>query len=168
MYCPRCGQQQVSDSVRFCSRCGLRLELVTGLLYNESRPETAEAPPYESGPSEKRRGVRQGAKLMFISAAVTPIAFGLSIAADSPGPLLLPVTIFFIGLVWLLYFRLFGEDTAPAPARPRQVSPPPQRVSLPQPQATPLTGAAPRRVDTADMAQPPTVTDHTTKLFEED
>ena len=28
MYCPKCGQQQVSDEMRFCSRCGLAL---TGL-----------------------------------------------------------------------------------------------------------------------------------------
>src|SRR5689334_7647741 len=28
MYCPNCGQQQVSDEMRFCSRCGLAL---TGL-----------------------------------------------------------------------------------------------------------------------------------------
>ncbi len=23
MYCPRCGQQQISDEMKFCSRCGL-------------------------------------------------------------------------------------------------------------------------------------------------
>src|SRR5205814_6304510 len=26
MFCPRCGQQQASEEVRFCSRCGLRLD----------------------------------------------------------------------------------------------------------------------------------------------
>ena len=25
MYCPNCGQQQISDEMRFCSRCGLAL-----------------------------------------------------------------------------------------------------------------------------------------------
>ena len=25
MYCPNCGQQQISEEMRFCSRCGLAL-----------------------------------------------------------------------------------------------------------------------------------------------
>ena len=25
MYCPKCGQQQISDEMKFCSRCGLAL-----------------------------------------------------------------------------------------------------------------------------------------------
>lgn len=32
MYCPGCGQQQVSDETRFCSRCGLPLGLVAEIL----------------------------------------------------------------------------------------------------------------------------------------
>jgi hypothetical protein len=34
MFCPQCGNQQVSNDMRFCSRCGLSLDLVTGLLSN--------------------------------------------------------------------------------------------------------------------------------------
>lgn len=32
MFCPQCGHRQVSDDVRFCSRCGLPLGLVTDLI----------------------------------------------------------------------------------------------------------------------------------------
>lgn len=32
MFCPQCGHQQVSDEIRFCSRCGLSLGLMTDLL----------------------------------------------------------------------------------------------------------------------------------------
>ena len=32
MYCPQCGQQQVSIDLRFCSRCGFQLGGVTELL----------------------------------------------------------------------------------------------------------------------------------------
>ena len=32
MFCPQCGHQQVSDDIRFCSRCGLSLGLMTDLL----------------------------------------------------------------------------------------------------------------------------------------
>lgn len=34
MYCPRCGQEQVSSELRFCSRCGLPLNLVTEVVLN--------------------------------------------------------------------------------------------------------------------------------------
>lgn len=36
MFCPQCGHQQVSNEVRFCSSCGLLLNLVTDLLANSS------------------------------------------------------------------------------------------------------------------------------------
>ena len=34
MFCPQCGHEQVSNDMRFCSRCGLTLGLVTDLLGN--------------------------------------------------------------------------------------------------------------------------------------
>jgi hypothetical protein len=36
MFCPRCGHQQASNEMRFCSRCGLSLGLVTDLVGNSS------------------------------------------------------------------------------------------------------------------------------------
>ena len=32
MHCPRCGQEQVSDEIKFCSRCGFPLGLVSEIL----------------------------------------------------------------------------------------------------------------------------------------
>src|SRR5215213_5239671 len=32
MHCPRCGQQQVSEDIKFCSRCGFPLGLVSEIL----------------------------------------------------------------------------------------------------------------------------------------
>lgn len=32
MFCPQCGHRQVSNEMRFCSRCGLPLDTVTDLL----------------------------------------------------------------------------------------------------------------------------------------
>lgn len=34
MYCPRCGEQQSSGNLRFCSKCGLPLGLVSEVLSN--------------------------------------------------------------------------------------------------------------------------------------
>jgi len=32
MYCPKCSQQQISDNIRYCSRCGFPLNVVVDLL----------------------------------------------------------------------------------------------------------------------------------------
>src|SRR3982751_1310995 len=111
MYCPRCNQQQVSDEVRFCSRCGLRLDVVATLLkHGALETHVGQAPKNTA----RRRRRRQGAKMMFISAFLLPVAIGLSAAAHSPGPLFIPFLLFLFGLFWMLYFRIFGEDTAQA------------------------------------------------------
>ncbi len=34
LFCPRCGQQQVSPETKFCSRCGFQLGLVNELILN--------------------------------------------------------------------------------------------------------------------------------------
>ena len=36
MFCPDCGHQQTSDETRFCSRCGLPLDLVTDMMANSA------------------------------------------------------------------------------------------------------------------------------------
>ena len=34
MFCPNCGQQQATEQMRFCSRCGFPLGLVSEILAN--------------------------------------------------------------------------------------------------------------------------------------
>jgi hypothetical protein len=110
MHCPNCGQSQPSEDVRYCSRCGLSLwELARWL--NEGANAPWNPIQANSMPSPRRKGIRRGAKLMFVSGVLLLPAIGLSAAVDEPGPLLFPFTIFFVGLVWMLYCRLFSDDT---------------------------------------------------------
>src|ERR1044071_7894427 len=108
MYCPRCGQQQLSDEVRFCSRCGLPLAGVAPLISAAS--VDAAGGPRKGILAGKRPGVRRGAKLMFFSVVLFPIFFAMAIAADSPGPLVIPLTLFLAGAAFMLYTVLFGEE----------------------------------------------------------
>src|SRR5262245_22824375 len=72
MYCPHCGQQQVSDIVRFCSRCGFPLDGVIHLLHNGGMlPVYAPEGPSEMSP--RRRGVRQGGIMLLSGAVLIPI-----------------------------------------------------------------------------------------------
>jgi hypothetical protein len=115
MFCPNCGDGRASES-RFCPRCGFRLDGVTELLANNGvLPVIAAAP--ESAPPQRRKGVKQGAKIMFLSGVLLPIFFGFSIAFEDPGPMLVPLTVFIAGLARFLYSKMFDEDAAPvAPA----------------------------------------------------
>ena len=85
MYCPRCGQQQMSDEMRFCSRCGLP---IGGLIEWLSRGQFAPLPitntppaPQALLPSPRKKGMRRGGKVMFVSAVLFVIFFFISIAA---------------------------------------------------------------------------------------
>jgi hypothetical protein len=169
MYCPRCGQQQISEEVRFCPRCGLSLAAVPTLLAGVKAPAAGRAP---GGGGRKRKSAqtRRGAKIMFFSAVLFPVFLGLSIAVDSPGPLAVPFMVFLAGLAWMLYFVLFGEDLHDArPEGGREgLREGRGAQALPPAAFVPASGFGGRSAQTADMAQPPSVTEQTTRLLDED
>src|SRR5437588_9808777 len=85
MFCPRCGQQQATDSMRFCSRCGFALEGVMHLLAHGGMLPRYQPTAGETKISPRRRGVKQGGLLMLIGAIVVPI-FGV-MSGFAPGRL---------------------------------------------------------------------------------
>jgi hypothetical protein len=92
-----------------------------------------------SEPSERKRGIRRGAKLLFFSMVLFIPMFAWAVAEEHPGPLLLPATLFLTGVFWMLYYRLFGDEHAPAPRQTQPVyfGPPPQQAYFPQQQSVP-------------------------------
>jgi hypothetical protein len=166
MYCPRCGQQAL-DEVRFCSRCGLRLDAVTTLLDNDGLIAWP-APESQAGEvSVRQKGKRLGVKLIFSSIVMLPFALALGFArdVDSPVPLLVPLTIFLMGLMRLLYSVIFEEEHSPSKqrSRPLKMNPLNQNKTLPPPNAA---VTAQRRASTADMLYTPSITENTTNLLD--
>ena len=170
MFCPNCGQQQIANSTKFCPRCGTQLaglaEWLTGgatLTVRETPAPVAPAPL-----SPRRKGMRRGAKVMFLSGVLLPFMFGMSVAAESPGPIIFALILFFIGLSMTLYARLFGEDTPRAVAGPVPLQMPratPAATALPPAADTRINDFARRDVRTAELSQPPSVTENTTRLL---
>ena len=168
MYCPNCGQQQISDEMRFCSRCGLALsglaEWLGGSVLPAIRRDEAQA--YALSP--RRKGIRRAAKLMFFSGVLFPVC--LLLALTNHGEvMLIPILVFFVSLVMMLYARLFSEMTAPLNSKAVQtatLSSAPTRSSLPPATNTSMPGAGRRRVRTNELAQPPSVTEQTTRLLD--
>jgi len=160
MYCPRCSQQQVSDVVSFCSRCGFQLGVVKELLVTDGTLPTR-AIDFESGSLPPgRKGARLGAKLIFFSLISPPLFFALSFTFDSPVPLWPPAMTFLAGLMFVLYARIFGEDILPS-KREGIVGIP----KLPLHSGTPWAELGAMRVNTAEMVQPPSITERTTNLL---
>ena len=175
MYCPNCGQQQVSEEMRFCSRCGLALtglaEWLAGRAPLMPRDEAQVDPN-----SPRRKAFRRAGKLMFFSGALFPLFLIMSIAEGEPGPMVLPFLLFFVSLMWMLYARLFSNKTAPAnkqaaafnqaAAHPSAFGPTQARGSLPPATTTTMPPIGRHQVRTNELYQPPSVTDHTTKLLD--
>ena len=168
MYCPNCGQQQISDEMRFCSRCGLALSGLAEWLAGVRLPaKRVDDQPIATSP--RRKGMRRAAKIMFFSAVLFPILLAISIAVDEGGPMVLPFAIFFVGLVLMLYARLFSDKTMPMPNQGAQTSvldPTTARGSLPPAANIPMPGFGRQQVRTNELAQPPSVTENTTRLLD--
>ena|SRR5437870_1562260 len=178
MFCPRCGQQQVTDTLRFCSRCGFPLEGALHLLAHGGMLPRYQPATGEKVISPRRKGVKQGAMLMLIGAVLVPLMGVFS--AFGPGRIGVMFEFFaamsailcFVGGPLRMLFAAIFEEGAPAPHfvvqpsyTPPAMPPPPARVTALPPASAAPTSAWRPRPQTAEVAPPPSVTDHTTQLL---
>jgi len=165
MYCPRCSQQQTSDEVRFCPGCGFQLNLVAELLSTNGAVVASSAKARNNVSLLRLKGVRIGAKLIFLSIFLFPLAFAFSVKFDSPGPFVAPFMVFLIGAAQILYTLLFGEHYQSELREPPQAEwSAARRGSLPAASTAPITINDSQR-NTAEMVRPLSVTEHTTQLL---
>ena len=170
MYCPNCGQQQLSEEMRFCSRCGLALSGLAEWLTGDAHPAKGAEEMTLSASSPRRRGMRRAAKLMFLSGVLFPVFLVISFFIKEGGPLVIPFFLFFTSVVLMLYARLFSD---PVPqikiqrAQPPRFDSTPARGSLPPPINSPIADIR-KPTRTNELAQPPSVTENTTKLLDND
>jgi hypothetical protein len=185
MFCPQCGQQQVSNEVRFCSRCGFQLGGVTGLLANNGAFPAGimqgDAAQQTKTVSPRRKGARQGGQLLLFGIFLMPVLAIMHELLHTPEELpLVGLIVFFGGLLRLVFALIFedGPLRQPKPQPYFQYAPPfaanqmpPRGTSheLPPAQAQPARSYVPPRTDTADMSyRPPSVTEGTTRLLDDE
>ena len=179
MYCPQCGQQQVSDVTRFCSRCGFLLDGVTAVLAAGGQVPMRYIQPGSTKLSPRSKGVRQGALMMLSTLLLVPLIAIITVNFLEPLIFLIPITAIFCfigGLLRILY-ALMMEDAYPqndlnqtggyAPAGIPQLDTSARNVALPPPAANPAAGWRPR-TNTAEIYQPPSITENTTRLLDKD
>ena len=184
MFCPQCGQRQLSHEVRFCAACGFQLNLVSQLLpTGGTKLQFGPAGPRKLSPRQK--GIRQGAMLMLSTMLVVPLVAIIGVALlDLPGEIagIAAVTCFVGGLLRIIYALLL-EDREPAPELSPQLTPyAPQAAPLfmnqpagrgsslppPQQQGIPAAGyRPPLAADTGELSRPASVTENTTRLLKD-
>ncbi|HEX8720188.1 MAG TPA: zinc ribbon domain-containing protein [Pyrinomonadaceae bacterium] len=172
MFCPKCGQQS-SDEVRFCPRCGLPLDGLAAYVATNGQAPAGAPVPRAPVMTARRRGMRRGAKVMFVCCVLLPAAALLAFEGDAPGPLLLVLTGGLAGLLWLVYSWLFGDNVLPvgkgAGRRDlRELGAAGDRPALGAPQFVPAPLFNQQRANTAEIYQPPSVTENTTRLLDKD
>jgi uncharacterized membrane protein YvbJ len=73
MFCPVCSQEQVNDEVRFCSRCGFLLTGVSQIIANGGAFPQISNNNDPNAISPRKKGIKQGALLLFLSFIVVPL-----------------------------------------------------------------------------------------------
>ena len=180
MHCPQCGQQQASEVVRFCSRCGFPLDGVTQILASGGMLPILHAETGTNEISPRRKGVKQGALIFLLGLIIVP-AMGVLYSFTDVNffeflAALAAVILFIGGPLRMLYAGLFEEGAstrqriAPAsympPAMPAQRGTPVRGSALPPQSVNPASGWRPRP-NTAEIRQPPSVTESTTRLLDD-
>jgi hypothetical protein len=174
MFCPQCGQQQVSDIVRYCSRCGFLLEGVSVVVASGGQLPMRYMQPASRELSPRSKGVRQGALLMLSTFLVVPIVAILSVYIIGAPQIFVPIVAigcFIGGLLRMLYALLMEDANAPIESPQLATYAPPSAPQLES--RRPVTSAqaslnAPAwkpRPNTAEIRTPPSVTENTTRLL---
>jgi len=181
MFCPQCGQQQVTGVIRFCSRCGFPLDGVIQLLASGGMVPAYRSPDEPVPISPRRRGVKQGG-VLFLSGILIVSILGMFARFSNSTFLeilaaLAAIICFVGGPLRMLYAAVF-EEGAPKPIRPyaapmpmhvpqQQFGPYTQAPALPPPSAPRMPSWRPRPT-TAELANPPSVTENTTRLLDKE
>jgi hypothetical protein len=177
MYCPRCGQEQVSSELRFCSRCGLPLNLVTEVVLNGGTlPQLAELYKPKTIFTRKN-GLKLGLVwFLLMTFLVTPL---LAIADGEEIVAVAAILGFVGGLLIMLFSFLFlknepknlnaneinqsiNESASFLRGNKGQNALPPQQTIPASTYAPPPAGSW--QSNTEDL-QPTSVTEETTKLL---
>ena len=179
MYCPQCGQNQVANDVRYCSRCGFLLTNVEQLLAaGGTFPQTLTTKKKRQ--KSRRNGVRQGVLMMMLATLIVSLIGAMG--GDKEAVAFFAVVGYIGGLMRIIYSLLFlpsaeevklnqslFEPAYVAPASPAFNVAPPQPAAQLSPHV-PRTSLfdTPRR-NTGELVTPHTsVTDHTTRLLKQE
>jgi hypothetical protein len=178
MFCPKCGQQQLSEETKFCSRCGFLLTAVWDLVSNNGLSNQTSVARTDNAISPRKKGIKRGGKLLMLGLIIVPLLVIFSALFQLHPALVIAVSIltFWGGILRMIYARLFES------AYPNEIDVERETLSFAKkilgkktnalpPQSISVSSYAPPAAsnwrDTNDLPQP-SVIENTTKLLEKD
>ncbi len=185
MYCPNCGQKQVSGDLRFCSQCGLPMGLVAELLqYGGTLPQLEALAKKKGGLFTRKNGIFFSI-IWFIfftpfMAAISGGVFGsediaafFAIFGVFSSMIIFLFSLFFLGSSSPSAQSSFAASGNPEVQRSfhvpqsNQSALPPQQTQSAQDYVSPQARAW-KAPDTGDLVTPGSVTEGTTRLLKKD
>jgi hypothetical protein len=178
MHCPKCGQQQASDEIRYCSRCGFLLTGVSAVIANNGElPGGSAAEKKKDSP--RKRGIKQGAFIFLLSFIIVPLFAMFHVATDTDPFLAVGALIVLVagGLLRAIYALMFESGEPGEATLEEKMIAGSQNYLRKKPNAPelPASESIPASVytapgtgvwkDTNDLSTPGSVTDSTTKLL---
>jgi hypothetical protein len=182
MHCPRCGQEQISEQTKFCSRCGFQLGLVSELLsHGGFLPQLADLTKGKKCIFNRKNGVIFSILWFIFWVMMLPAFIGVSNGPDELAGASAVFGVFTTMMLMIVSFAFLKKapKTFELPVGHQAVSAPTLYGTTASPAALPPQHSQPasdyaapvggwRTPDTGDFARPGSVTDSTTKLLEKD
>ncbi len=109
MYCPRCSQEQINNSIRFCSRCGFLMTGMDEVIENGGLPKAIIENIDSDAISPRKRGIKQGGLLMLSSFILVPLMAILSdlLHLHSAFVVVTAIITFWGGILRMIYAGIF-------------------------------------------------------------
>jgi hypothetical protein len=184
MYCPRCGQQQVSDETKFCNRCGFQMGLIPHLLaHGGVLPQLAELSKGKAPLFSRKNGLIFTALWFIFWVMMMPAFFGVAGADEVAGVsaifgvfstmMLMIISIAFLKRAPkksdILPYEIPAVNAHPGLYGSQAVGALPPQQSQPAQVYSPPQAGAWRAPDTGEFShRPGSVTDSTTKLLQKE
>ena len=176
MHCPSCGQQQVSNETKFCSRCGMPLSVVAEVVsYGGYLPQLADLEQKKLGWLNRRNGM--GVSLIWWIFFILLAILGGGVAGNEDFGGAMAAIAFFGSAIIFFSSLIFLKKPFVSYALPVQQTAPPQLYGQPQQHALPAQQSIPINAygapetgnwrDTNDL-QPTSVTESTTRLLNDE
>ncbi len=181
MHCPRCGQQQVSEEIKFCSRCGFPLGLVSEILMHGGfLPQLADLQTNKKWLTRKNALKFSLSWFLLATFLLTPLA-GIADAEELAA--FFAITGFLGGVLMMIFSIMFlpkepkgfqNENILHGTNQAAQfVGRTQNQNALPPQQTQPAQNYVPpanswKAPDSGELVRPGSVTEGTTKLLKKD
>jgi hypothetical protein len=171
MYCPQCGKQSISDDMHFCKHCGCALDGIKDLLAPtvsvEKKPPGLLSICVGADP-RSLKGLNQAAYLLLLAFLPLLLAIAQGVFSFNLLPPLLLIKAFFV--LWALptlrfAYALYEAKQEWNSPKKAQIGTGTHKLELHQTHSPSVTTLDAQRVKTAEISQPPSVTEHTTTLL---